>query len=218
MQNPVDIAIPLGQAHRILSGMLLMPSRPAGMVVFAHGSGSSRFSPRNQYMARQLRDAGVGALLLDLLDPTESDDRDKVFDIALLARRVEAAARWLGSREETAGLRIGYFGASTGAAAALLAAAEAPENVAAVVSRGGRPDLVMAWLPRVQAPTMLIVGGDDEPVLQWNRDAYRHLCVEKELVIVPHATHLFEEPGTLEQMASHAVRWFVRHLGRAAAQ
>lgn len=214
MQNPLNIRVEAD--GYILNGMLILPPKASGIVVFAHGSGSSRFSPRNLYVAKQLLQAGFAALLLDLLDKTEVDDRSKVFDIELLARRLRAATLWVGKQDAMRLLKLGYFGASTGAAAALLAAIENPSHVAAVVSRGGRPDMVMARLPEVEAPTMLIVGGDDEPVLQWNREAYRHLCVEKELLIVPHATHLFEESGALEQVAQHAVRWFVSYLGGAA--
>jgi len=202
---------------RKLEGELIVPANASGVVAFAHGSGSSRHSPRNQFVARELQQAGLATLLLDLLEEEEAEDRHKVFDIELLAVRLLAAARWLGDNASTRGLGLGYFGASTGAAAALVAAARDPGRVSAVVSRGGRPDLAMRWLPQVQAPTLLIVGGDDEPVLQWNREAYERVTAEKELMVVPRATHLFEEPGALEEVARHACRWFVRHLSPAGA-
>jgi dienelactone hydrolase len=189
-------------------------------VLFAHGSGSSRHSPRNRYVASILREAGLATLLMDLLSVQE-EEIDEVtaelrFDIPLLARRLVAATDWVPSEPKTAGLKIGYFGASTGAGAALQAAARDPGMIAAVVSRGGRPDLAESYLPRVAAPTLLIVGGDDEPVIEMNRDAYAQLRCEKELVIVPGATHLFEEPGTLEQVADRAREWFQRHFAPAS--
>lgn len=200
-----------------LEGVLALPDQPGGVVLFAHGSGSGRFSPRNNFVARVLQDGGLATLLIDLLEEREADDRRKVFDIDLLADRLLAAADWLGRQPNTAGLRLGYFGASTGAGAALQAAARAPESVAAVVSRGGRPDLAMSYLPDVTAPTLLIVGGFDEPVIEMNREALAHLTCPKQLVIVPGATHLFEEPGTLEQVADLARGWFQRYLHRAAS-
>lgn len=197
-----------------LEGLLGIPESPLGVVLFAHGSGSGRFSPRNNFVARQLQEGSLATLLIDLLDPVESEDRQKVFDIDLLADRLLLAKAWLVHDPRTAHLRIGYFGASTGAGAALQAAARDP--VAAVVSRGGRPDLAEPFLARVTAPTLLIVGGYDVPVIEMNREAYAQLRCEKEIVIVPGATHLFEEPGTLEQVADHARKWFQLHLAQAS--
>ena len=198
-----------------LHGTLALPVRPVGVVLFAHGSGSGRFSPRNNYVAGVLRQAGVGTLLFDLLTEVEAADREKVFDIPLLAERLLHGTNWIESQPEVTGLPVGYFGASTGAAAALVAAAQDGRAVRAIVSRGGRPDLAGDFLSRVRAPTLLIVGGDDEPVIQMNRSALSRLVGVKELVIVPGATHLFEEPGTLEEVARLASEWFVRHLGGA---
>lgn len=195
-----------------LEGILGLPPGSTGVVVFAHGSGSGRFSPRNNFVARHLQQNGLATLLLDLLIPEEADDRRKVFDIDLLADRLLLAKAWLGSDPRTSTLGVGYFGASTGAGAALQAAARDPSNIKAVVSRGGRPDLAEPYLPSVRAPTLLIVGGWDEPVIEMNQAAYALLTCEKELVIVPGATHLFEEPGTLEQVADHAGRWLARYL------
>lgn len=218
MQPSSRVQVSIPADSRKLEGELIVPGDAAGVVAFAHGSGSSRHSPRNQFVAREMQQVGLATLLLDLLEEYEAEDRHKVFDIELLGVRLLAAARWLGNNPSTRGLALGYFGASTGAAAALLAAARDPGRVSAVVSRGGRPDLAMRWLPQVQAPTLLIVGGDDEPVLQWNRDAYERVSAEKELVVVPRATHLFEEPGALEEVARHACRWFVRYLADASAR
>jgi putative phosphoribosyl transferase len=195
-----------------LKGHLEIPVSPLGMVVFGHGSGSGRFSPRNNFVARFLQQGRITTLLIDLLTPDEAEDRRKVFDIDLLADRVLAAKAWLKQDDRTKDLGIGYFGASTGAGAALQAAARDPSSIQAIVSRGGRPDLAGAYLPSVTAPTMLIVGGDDEPVIEMNRVAYRLLSCPKQLVIVPGASHLFEEPGTLEQVAEHALAWFQRHI------
>jgi dienelactone hydrolase len=201
-----------------LEGDLSVPEDARGIVVFAHGSGSSRLSPRNRRVAAMLRQAGLATLLFDLLTPTEeavdSVTRELRFNIRLLADRVEAATAWLKEQPGVGDLKLGYFGASTGAAAALVAAAERPEDVAAVVSRGGRPDLAEPYLPRVQAPTLLIVGEWDEPVIEMNRQAMAHLGGTKELVIVPGASHLFEEPGRLEEVARLASGWFARHLLR----
>ena len=201
-----------------LEGDLSVPEGARGIVVFAHGSGSSRLSPRNRRVAAMLRQAGLATLLFDLLTPTEeavdSVTRELRFDIRLLADRVEAATAWLKEQPGVGDLNLGYFGASTGAAAALVAAAERPEDVAAVVSRGGRPDLAEPYLPRVQAPTLLIVGEWDEPVIEMNRQAMAHLGGTKELVIVPGASHLFEELGRLEEVARLASAWFSRHLIR----
>ena len=193
-------------------GMLALPSGAKGIVLFAHGSGSGRLSPRNNYVAGVLREHGVATLLFDLL--TEAEDRiyENRFDIDLLTRRLLLATQWAGQQAATRELAIGYFGASTGAAAALKAAANLEPKIRAVVSRGGRPDLALDELPHVQAPTLLIVGGNDTAVIDLNRTAYRELRAEKELKIIPGATHLFEEPGTLEQVATAAARWFERHL------
>jgi putative phosphoribosyl transferase len=195
-----------------LSGVLTVPAQPAGVVAFAHGSGSGRFSPRNRYVADRLNHAGLGTLLLDLLTPSEEAHRENVFDIDLLAARVRDTVSWLAEDPRTGGLPIGLFGASTGAAAALAAAATSDVPVAAVVSRGGRPDLAEPWLPLVQAPTLLVVGGNDGVVIGLNEEAARLLVCPHELVIVPGASHLFEEPGTLREVAHVAVGWFDRHL------
>lgn len=204
-----------------LEGSLNVPAAARGMVLFAHGSGSSRHSPRNQYVARALRRAGLGTLLIDLLtSDEESVDqymRHLRFDIELLAMRLLGAMDWLAQEPATRDLALGYFGASTGAGAALRAAAERPDRVRAVVSRGGRPDLAGTALIRVHAPTLLIVGGADAPVIDLNEQAMELLEVEKELRIIPGATHLFEEPGALEEVARLAADWFVRHLAAAPA-
>lgn len=197
----------------LLEGRLDVPENPIGVVVFAHGSGSSRHSPRNQYVAKVLQDAGLATLLLDLLTVHEERDRRRVFDIALLARRLVAAVDWVAERPETSGLPVGLFGASTGAAAALWAATEADRSVGAVVSRGGRPDLAGDRLGRVTAPTLLIVGGADLVVLRLNREAQAQLRCPNRLAVVEGATHLFEEPGTLDQAAALARDWFVDRLG-----
>jgi putative phosphoribosyl transferase len=210
-----EVTIPAGE--RRLEGMLSMPDDAAGVVAFAHGSGSGRFSPRNLYVAGVLQEAGLGTLLLDLLEEPEANDRQKVFDIELLAGRLRCAADWLAWDRDTTSLPLGYFGASTGAAAALVAAARQVETVKAVVSRGGRPDLAWEFLPIVAAPTLLIVGGADDVVLDLNQQALAQLRCTKELVVIPRATHLFPEPGALEEVARLAARWFGRHLveGRA---
>jgi putative phosphoribosyl transferase len=210
MYDPQEVTIRSGGVR--LEGHLGVPLSPLGMVVFAHGSGSGRFSPRNNFVARYLQQGRVATLLIDLLTPDEADDRRKVFDIDLLADRVLVAKTWLEQGDRTKGLGIGYFGASTGAGAALQAAARDPSSIQAVVSRGGRPDLAEAYLPSVTAPTLLIVGGDDEPVIEMNRAAYRCLACPKRLVIIPGASHLFEEPGTLDQVAEHARAWFQQHF------
>ncbi len=197
---------------RTLNGTLRLPQQAAAVVVFAHGSGSSRFSPRNRLVAQALEHAGLGTLLLDLLEEDEAADRSKVFDIVLLAGRLRAVADWLLARPGTSGCRLGYFGASTGAGAALWAAAAAPEKVGAIVSRGGRPDLARDVLPRVTTPTLLIVGGDDEIVVELNREAFDLLAGPRELEIIPGATHLFPEPGALEQVAALAKGWFLECL------
>jgi dienelactone hydrolase len=201
------------QDHGALLGV---PPDARGLVIFAHGSGSSRFSRRNNYVAEVLRERGIGTLLFDLL--TEAEDRtyENRFDIPLLTRRLVAATRWVRQQAELKDLAIGYFGASTGAAAALQAAAESTIDIAAVVSRGGRPDLAGEALRAVRAPVLLIVGSHDDVVIDLNRQAAAQMQCEWSLEIVPGATHLFEEPGTLEQAASLAADWFVRHLSGAA--
>ncbi len=200
-----------------LEGDLVIPEKATAVIAFAHGSGSSRHSPRNQYVARVLQQGGLATLLFDLL--TSEEERIDIqtahlrFDIALLARRLSEATAWLKKDKDTQDLLVGYFGASTGAAAALVAAAQRRGDVFAVVSRGGRPDLAGASLPLVKASTLLIVGGEDTPVIAMNEDAFRQLRMEeKKLDIVPGATHLFEEPGTLEKVASLARDWFKREL------
>ncbi|MFB9681107.1 phosphoribosyltransferase family protein [Streptosporangium vulgare] len=200
-----------------LPGRLVVPENAAGVVVFVHGSGSSRHSPRNRYVASTLNRAGLATLLFDLLTPEEEFDRGNVFDIGLLAGRLVRVTGWLDDRPEVAGLPIGYFGASTGAAAALWAAAEPGGEIAAVVSRGGRPDLAGPRLPLVRAATLLIVGGRDEVVIDLNRAAQERLRCENLLRIVPGATHLFEEPGTLESVAALARDWFARHFEPSAS-
>lgn len=209
------VTIPIN--HRAaLAGDLTLPDRPRGIVVFAHGSGSSRHSSRNRAVASALRGHGLATLLLDLL--TEDEERVDIhtrefrFDVEMLARRLRLAAAWLAGRKDTADLPIGYFGASTGAAAALIAAA-GDARIAAVVSRGGRPDLAGEALPRVTAPTLLIVGGADGPVIDLNRQALQQLRCRADLQIVPGAGHLFEEPGTLEAVMQLAAKWFGEHLG-----
>jgi dienelactone hydrolase len=195
-----------------LEGDLTIPHGARGVVLFAHGSGSSRFSSRNRYVAEVLREGGLGTLLIDLLTPAEEavDDRTRAlrFDIDMLAARLVATTRWLVAQR----VRVGLFGASTGGGAALVAAAEVPEHVRAVVSRGGRPDLAGTALPRVKAPTLLIVGGDDIPVIAMNRDAYDRMTTERRMEVIPGASHLFEEPGTLEIVAKLARDWFTRFL------
>ena len=205
-----DVRIPIGQIG--LYGNLDLPAGPHGIVVFAHGSGSSRFSPRNQFVAEELRNNSIGTLLLDLLTTAEEHNYKTRFDIDLLATRLESVLDWLKGRSDLGSVSIGLFGASTGAAAALKAAALADGSIAAVVSRGGRPDLAGESLSLVRCPTLLIVGGDDTTVLKLNEDALSLLKCEKRLVIVPHATHLFEEPGALDNVARLASTWFARYL------
>ena len=195
-----------------LEGSLALPRQSLGLVVFAHGSGSSRFSPRNNFVARVLREAGIGTLLMDLLTEEEDTVHQTRFNIDLLTERLLLATRWLQEQHLTKNLVIGYFGASTGAAAALKAAAAEGSKIAAVVSRGGRPDLAKEALVLVQSPTLLIVGGNDDIVIELNREAYARLKGKKQLVIVPGATHLFEEPGTLEEVARLATDWFKQYL------
>jgi putative phosphoribosyl transferase len=209
-----DQAIPVDDV--ILKGDLVVPKRARGLVVFAHGSGSSRHSIRNRYVARQIQETGAGTLLFDLLTREEEWSEQLTghlrFDIALLTQRLLGTLAWLKARPDTAPLRIGLFGSSTGGAAALMAAAAAPESIGAVVSRGGRPDLAMRALPEVRAATLLLVGGEDKEVLRLNELAFAQLRCKKELGVIPGATHLFEEVGTLEDVADRAAKWFQRYL------
>src|SRR6058998_1610310 len=215
-----EVQIQAGRAD--LSGDLTIPEGAAGLLLFAHGSGSSRQSPRNQFVARTLNRAGLGTLLFDLLTPEEEaldiHTREHRFNIGLLAERLVHATKWARQQEETRDLRIGYFGSSTGGAAALVAAAELPQDVGAVVSRGGRPDLAGDALPKVQAPTLLIVGGNDDIVIELNEMARDQMRCEVKLEIIPGATHLFEEQGALEHVAKLASDWFVDHLAAGSAQ
>ena len=208
------VAVRTGDAS--LEGALVVPVDARGIVLFAHGSGSSRHSPRNVYVAEELQAGGLGTLLLDLLTPSEEHvdlaTKELRFDIGLLAERLVGAIEWLSSQETTRDLPLGLFGASTGAAGALVAAAHRPDRVGAVVSRGGRPDLAGADLPSVKAPTLLIVGGNDPVVIDLNRRAMARMTAPLQLEIVPRATHLFEEPGALEQVARLARDWFLHHL------
>jgi len=210
-----EVEIAVGEVR--LPGDLTLPPEPAGAVIFAHGSGSSRLSPRNRSVAGTIVDAGLATLLFDLLTAGEAADRANVFDIELLAERLLAATRRIRHEPEVGVLPIGYFGASTGAAAALWAAAEPDARVRALVSRGGRPDLAGDRLEQVTAPTLLIVGGEDHTVMELNREAQRHLRCENDLVVIPGAGHLFEEPGALDEVAHWATGWFVAHLKKAAA-
>ncbi len=214
--SPVDEEVRITLGDLTLAGRLTVPDAALGLVLFAHGSGSSRHSPRNRYVAAVLQEARVGTLLFDLLTTTEEHDRRMVFDVDLLAARLAGATAWARSQPAATGLPIGYFGASTGAAAALWAAADPEQEIAAVVSRGGRPDLAIPRLDQVRAATLLIVGGRDAMVLDLNREAQRHLRCENDLAVVPGATHLFEEPGTLTQAATLARDWFSEHLRRTA--
>ena len=200
-----------------LRGSLVHPAPGQGLVVFAHGSGSSRLSPRNQRVAKQLQRGGFGTLLFDLLSEGETADRRNVFDVPLLAERLVLATEWVRSQEELKDVPLGYFGASTGAAAALAAAALTTHPVAAIVSRGGRPDLAGPALPLVRAATLLLVGGKDHDLIELNKAAYRELTCKKEVSVVPGAGHLFEEPGTLDMVTALAQGWFMAHLGTARA-
>lgn len=199
-----------------LEGNLLVPRSARGLVLFAHGSGSSRFSSRNRYVAEELRSGGLGTLLIDLLTQEEEQIDMRTahlrFDIELLAQRLVGTIRWLAQNPETSRMKVGLFGASTGGGAALVAAARLPDRIAAVVSRGGRPDLAGEALPLVKAPTLLIVGGNDVPVIAMNREAYEKMNCERKLEIVPRASHLFEEPGALEQVARLAREWFQKYV------
>jgi dienelactone hydrolase len=215
-QEMNEIRIPAGRA--ILAGSLIVPPNAAALVLFAHGSGSSRHSPRNQFVAHTLNVAGLGTLLFDLLMPEEEaldiHTREYRFNISLLAERLIHATKWVAAQEQTRDLRIGYFGSSTGGAAALVAAAELSHDVGAVVSRGGRPDLAGDALPKVRAPTLLIVGGNDDIVIELNEMARNQMRCDVKLEIIPGATHLFEEPGALEKVAKLARDWFGAHLAR----
>lgn len=214
VEKALNIDIETSQAT--LHGDLTMPDHARGLVIFVHGSGSSRLSPRNRHVAQLLNEAGLATLLFDLLTPQE-EEADRVdahlrFNIEFLANRLADTVNWVLQQEDTRHYSIGFFGASTGAAAALLQAAHYPDQVEAIVSRGGRPDLVLPALPSVRAATMLIVGGDDFPVIQMNQKAYRELLCEKRLETIAGATHLFEEPGALEKVAELAGQWFASHL------
>ena len=210
-----EVQIEAGRA--VLSGNLNIPEDASALVLFAHGSGSSRLSPRNQFVARLMNDGGLATLLFDLLTPKEEtvdmQSREHRFNIPLLAKRLAHATGWAKQQRQTRDLRIGYFGSSTGGAAAIVAAVDAPEDIGAVVSRGGRPDLADDALPKVQAPTLLIVGGNDDIVLELNEQARDRMRCEVRLEIIPGATHLFDEPGALEKVAKLAGDWFLRHLG-----
>ena len=212
----IEAQIQAGRA--VLPGNLHLPEDAGALVLFAHGSGSSRHSPRNQFVARILNDAGLATLLFDLLTPEEEAadvrTREHRFNISLLAERLVHATKWAKQQPQTRDLRIGYFGSSTGGAAALVAAVDVPQDVGAVVSRGGRPDLAGEALPKVQAPTLLIVGGNDDIVIELNEQARDRMHCEVKLEIIPGATHLFEEPGTLEKVAKLASDWFSLHLIR----
>jgi len=211
-----EARVPAGRA--MLDGNLTIVAQTKGLVLFAHGSGSSRHSPRNEFVARTLNDAGLATLLFDLLTPEEESvdvyTREHRFDIGLLAERLVYATKWAKQQKQTKDFRIGYFGSSTGGGAALVAAAELPNEIGAVVSRGGRPDLAGDTLPKVKAPTLLIVGGEDQVVIELNEQARVQMKCECTIEIVPGATHLFEEPGALERVAKLAAEWFLRHIGR----
>ncbi|MFN2540700.1 MAG: dienelactone hydrolase family protein [Chthoniobacterales bacterium] len=215
--NMNEVRISAGRAT--LDGNLTTLDRSSALVLFAHGSGSSRHSPRNQFVAHRLNDAGLATLLFDLLTPDEEAvdlyTRKHRFDVDLLAERLVYATKWVRARGETRDLRVGYFGSSTGAAAALMAAAELPDPISAVVSRGGRPDLAGEALPKVKAPTLLIVGGEDHVVIGMNEEARARMRCEVKIDIVFGATHLFEEPGALERVAGLAANWFLRHASGA---
>jgi putative phosphoribosyl transferase len=214
IHNKAEMKIPVGNV--IVEGTLTLPSGTRGVVLFAHGSGSSRFSPRNQYVAKEFNKAKIATLLFDLLTP-EEEETDIVtaeyrFNIGLLAERLIGVTQWLRNDPQTKKLAFGYFGASTGAAAALIAAAKLPKEITAVVSRGGRPDLAGKYLPNVMAPTLLLVGGLDTEVIELNREAMEQMPAETKLVIVPGATHLFEEAGKLEEVAKFSSDWFLKYF------
>lgn len=210
MEDKYDVLIPDGDVG--LPGILKIPKGAKGVVLFAHGSGSSRFSPRNSYVAEVLRRRGLGTLLMDLMTPEEDRDYERRFDIDLLTKRLLAATRWLRLQEMTKNLLIGYFGASTGAAAAIEAGAVLGDKISAVVSRGGRPDMAWDALSKVRAPTLFIVGGHDYAVIDLNEKAFERLASVKEIKIVPEASHLFEEEGTLEIVAELSADWFIKYL------
>ena len=205
-----NMVIPLEDVS--LKGDLFIPDQAKGLIIFSHGSGSSRLSPRNKFVARQLQSEGLATLLFDLLTPEEDRDYQKRFDIELLTRRLVAVTRWMEDNSQSRHLKLAFFGASTGAASALKAAAQLGNSIGAVVSRGGRPDLAMYSLPEVVSPTLLIVGGWDLPVIELNEKAFDRLTCEKEMKIVPDASHLFEEPGKLEEVARLSSDWFTRWL------
>jgi len=208
----IDLSIDVGPV--VLKGYVCVPARARSIVIFAHGSGSGYMSPRNRFVAHTLNKADIATLLFDLLDESEANDRRLVFDIDFLTERLIRATEWIGTQRALDSMAIGYFGASTGAAAALQAAARLGTKIKAVVSRGGRPDLAGNFLADVQSPTLLIVGGEDDAVIPLNERAYEKLTCEKEFVIIPGATHLFEEPGALEKVAEHATKWFKKFLVR----
>ena len=207
-----NIRIPVGKM--MLEGILCIPPKAKGLVIFAHGSGSSRKSPRNNYVARALREKGIGTLLFDLLSEEEDYVYENRFNISLLSERLSEATRWMMRQPEAKGIKVGYFGSSTGSAAAIISASELGKNISALVSRGGRPDLAMSSLGMVKAPTLLIVGANDDVVIELNKHAYYNLKCEKEMEIIPGATHLFEEPGALESVAQLAGKWFRKHLAK----
>lgn len=212
----IEAEIKIPSQGVVVEGNLTIPHNARGLVVFAHGSGSSRFSPRNQYVAKEFLNARIGTLLFDLLT-AEEEQQDEMtaeyrFNIPLLAQRLVSATEWLLHDPNYSQLPLAYFGASTGAAAALISAAKLPDNIATVVSRGGRPDLAAEYLPQVKAPTLLLVGGEDTEVIELNKQAMAQMTAEKKLVIIPGATHLFEEPGKLEEVAKVATEWFLNHL------
>ncbi len=215
-RDPFLVTVPADSVR--LEGSLVVPQGAGGIVLFAHGSGSSRHSPRNNFVAGLLREAGLGTLLMDLLTREEDVKYETRFDIDLLTERLAGATKWLVEEPRCAGCRVGYFGASTGAAAALRAAASLEKRISAVVSRGGRPDLAPESLGKVEAPTLLIVGGLDHGVIELNERAYEELRCEKDLVLVPGDTHLFEEPGALEEVGRLSSKWFVRYLGAAVVK
>lgn len=214
MYQESEIKIPMGKVR--VEGNLTLPKKATGIVLFAHGSGSSRFSPRNQYVAKKFNAVNIGTLLFDLLTQDEEQidivTAEYRFNINLLAERLIGATEWLRKDSRTKNFSLGYFGASTGAAAALIAAAKMPAAISAVVSRGGRPDLAGKYLPEVKAPTLLLVGGWDTEVIELNREAQGQMRNENKLVIVPDATHLFEEPGKLEEVAEYSINWFTTYL------
>jgi putative phosphoribosyl transferase len=216
LDKVIEESVKIPVASQVIEGNLAVPAGAKGIVLFAHGSGSGRFSPRNQYVAKYLNKAGIGTLLIDLLTEAEEETDGFTgqfrFDISLLATRLIAATNWLLHREDTKKFGVGYFGASTGAAAAVIAASNFPKETKAVVSRGGRPDLAMTYLPKLKAPTLFIVGGDDQEVLELNRQAFELVRAEKKLEVVHGATHLFEEKGKLEEVAKLSTDWFKKYF------